>query len=452
MNKKSPFYLSLTVIAVVVLLLLVFVLTATWLPSVFLGLLLAILVAPIQLYFYRKWFITQRYRAFLTALTNLRLRFLFRKGVARLNEADFLGRAASHAAIFTTTALIVLCIVLFALILGSSTQYMADKGRDFRAWIEREDVTHVDTSISLARLNELDSSMHAVAFTLDEAGVEHTLTRLTESLEKYTHNDAESSIAKTVLTKLTNFLSIESNRTEIATFIIKQSRIYFPPLMGVLGATGRFLFDLFMLVVFFSLFLQLIARFGHSTNQTFTEGLLNSQWLPRLTKPQKQEISTLINGVIDRIKAWLVGFCLIALIEIPCYIILFSFIGIPYAVVLGAFSGCMLFLPVVGPIVVVSLTFILTIASPDVTVTQMLMLAGVYALMIGFVELLILYPRIVGGRLNLTLIELLVAVLLGGYLFGLMGMFFALPTAAILKYLVPKIYETIASDHGSNLS
>jgi predicted PurR-regulated permease PerM len=76
----------------------------------------------------------------------------------------------------------------------------------------------------------------------------------------------------------------------------------------------------------------------------------------------------------------------------------------------------------------------------DVTMTQLLLIIGIYLIQNGIVEQLFLYPAVIGGSLGLTTLETIIVVLLGGIFAGITGMIFAIPTAAVLKYLIPKIY------------
>ena len=60
------------------------------------------------------------------------------------------------------------------------------------------------------------------------------------------------------------------------------------------------------------------------------------------------------------------------------------------------------------------------------------------------IEQLFLYPAFVGEALGLNTLETIAVVLLGGLMAGLTGVIFAVPAASIIKYLIPKIYKTLA--------
>ena len=64
-----------------------------------------------------------------------------------------------------------------------------------------------------------------------------------------------------------------------------------------------------------------------------------------------------------------------------------------------------------------------------------------YLIINGILEQFLLYPKFIGNSLGLTTLETIIVVLLGGVLGGIAGMILAIPVAAILKFLVPKIYR-----------
>jgi predicted PurR-regulated permease PerM len=111
--------------------------------------------------------------------------------------------------------------------------------------------------------------------------------------------------------------------------------------------------------------------------------------------------------------------------------------------VLGLLAGCTVLLPLIGPISSAILTLVVCLAVGG-TNTSMLMLVAViatYVIITGIFDQLFIYPSVIGEALGLTTLETIIVVLLGGFFAGLTGMIFAVPTAAILKYLIPQIYN-----------
>ena len=99
-------------------------------------------------------------------------------------------------------------------------------------------------------------------------------------------------------------------------------------------------------------------------------------------------------------------------------------------------------LPFIGPVASFALTFSICLAFCETHLLVTLIGVGVtYLLINGVLEQLFLYPTLVGGAIGLTTLETIIVVLLGGLLGGITGMILAVPAAAVLKYLIPKIYR-----------
>ena len=128
------------------------------------------------------------------------------------------------------------------------------------------------------------------------------------------------------------------------------------------------------------------------------------------------------------------------IIEALIYIIVFRILGVPYFFVLGFLAGLTILLPFIGPIVsaLLTVTVYYAVGEPSVAVVLMIFLS--YFIMNGVIEQLFLYPALVGEALGLSVLETIIVVLVGGLVAGLPGVVFAVPTASVLKFLIPKLY------------
>ena len=70
-------------------------------------------------------------------------------------------------------------------------------------------------------------------------------------------------------------------------------------------------------------------------------------------------------------------------------------------------------------------------------------IALAFLLINGILEQLLLYPKLVGEAIGLTLVETIIVVLLGAVIAGVSGMILAVPAAALLKLLVPLFYAAM---------
>jgi predicted PurR-regulated permease PerM len=105
----------------------------------------------------------------------------------------------------------------------------------------------------------------------------------------------------------------------------------------------------------------------------------------------------------------------------------FAAIGIPYPVLLGVLAGVLEFVPLVGPL-------LLAIVAAFVAALQAPILALWAVLFLGILRLIedyVIYPRLLRHGVHLHPLAVIVAIIAGAELDGVVGMFLAVPAAAI---------------------
>lgn len=115
----------------------------------------------------------------------------------------------------------------------------------------------------------------------------------------------------------------------------------------------------------------------------------------------------------------------------------YSLVGLPYAGLVGVLAGVFSFIPYIGPFMAcgIGMLFIFT-ESP----IQALISFVVY-MVVQTVEDNVVYPMVVGSSVGLPTVLTLAAALIGGNLFGLVGMIFFTPLFAVMYRLVKEWVE-----------
>lgn len=129
---------------------------------------------------------------------------------------------------------------------------------------------------------------------------------------------------------------------------------------------------------------------------------------------------------------FLSGQCIEAVILGALLAIALSLFGIPYAGVIAVTTSLMSFVPYVGAFLSCLLGVLLVLM---VDPFKALMCFVVFEC-VQFIEGHFIYPKVVGNSVGLPSMWTLIAVLLGGKLFGLLGMLFFIPLVAVLYTLV----------------
>lgn len=243
---------------------------------------------------------------------------------------------------------------------------------------------------------------------------------------------------------------VSENFSYLASVALSKSGSIIAGTYTVLSALGTMLFDLVIFIFFFIFFLEKMAFYTLSNKQGGSDAfghmvvnsIFNSGWLPATSRSSKKEASVIIGRISFIFNKWVRGYLSVIMIEFVLYTVLFLIFRVPYAPILGVIAGSTILLPVIGPLASFLLTAGLCVAFVDSHLAVTLIGVGIsYLVLHGIVEQLILYPYFVGESIGLTTLETIIVVLLGAMLAGITGMIFAVPAAAVLKYLIPEIYR-----------
>ncbi len=423
-------------ILVALAIILIFILAATFLKSLFFGIILACFLLPLEKFFenkFFKWPIVRDIVAFFDHLAEpfRRLRHrLTRKPPPTPEELAcsrhqrlIIRSCICSALTFLAGFFLVLFVIGYLLIPAMVTA--GQKIKDNPAI--RKSFSRLDSMMSVPDSDD-PSKAQTGKETESQAAFRELVRNLRKTIPEY----------------------IQKHHKELANLVFKGSRGVIAGIIAVFSSLGSFLFNLLLTTFFFFYFLQQLASFksgsreDESIGNWCVRGLLKTRWMPEVAENARREAVEIIDWIVGMFVKWIRGYLWIMLIEIPLYMISFSLWNVPYAPVLAVLSGMTILLPFLGLVcnIFLTTTVCLVFCTDHVAGT----LIGVYITYLcvnGILEQLFLYPRLIGGSIELTTVETIIAVLLGGLTAGVAGMIFAVPAAAILKYLIPKIYQAV---------
>lgn len=105
----------------------------------------------------------------------------------------------------------------------------------------------------------------------------------------------------------------------------------------------------------------------------------------------------------------------------------FYIIGVPYALLLGIVAAALEFIPLVGPLTLAVIA--VTIAS--FTSAQQAVTTAIFLFVLRMIHDYVTYPRIVREGIHLPPLGIILAVLAGGEIGGVTGIFLAIPVVAV---------------------
>ena len=165
--------------------------------------------------------------------------------------------------------------------------------------------------------------------------------------------------------------------------------------------------------------------------KSFIESYIPKRFRPKYTE-KLAEVDAVLSGFV---RGQLSVCAILALL----YSAGLYMIGIDLAIAIGTLAGIAFIIPYVGTIIGISLSVVMALLKFNDILHPLLCLGW-----FGFIQLLegaIITPRVVGNKVGLHPLVAIVALLIGGQLFGIIGMLLAVPVTAVLQVFLRSFGE-----------
>jgi predicted PurR-regulated permease PerM len=131
-------------------------------------------------------------------------------------------------------------------------------------------------------------------------------------------------------------------------------------------------------------------------------------------------------------KSFIAGNFAIGLFMSVCSVVIFGFLGVPYFYFLGFISGFLSLMPYLG----IAMAMLPPIAAGIGTMSDArLLMVGATVLGLHLLAMNVLYPKILGSRLQLNPLVVTISLLIWGFIWGAMGLILAVPIMAAVKII-----------------
>ena len=219
-----------------------------------------------------------------------------------------------------------------------------------------------------------------------------------------------------------SLISLDFDLSEIFNQLIKNWKPLFNSGFSILTNTVSSLSSFFIGFVF-SIYLLF-------SKETLSRQLKNtSQAL--LGKDKTKKICQIIKLSSDTFTSFITGQCLEACILGSMFVISMSLLQMPYALLLGIIIAITALIPVFGAFIGCFIGIIMIgIVNPIQAVAFIILF-----LILQQIEGNFIYPHVVGNSVGLPSIWVFVAVIIGGNLMGILGMFLFIPLTSIIYTL-----------------
>jgi predicted PurR-regulated permease PerM len=153
---------------------------------------------------------------------------------------------------------------------------------------------------------------------------------------------------------------------------------------------------------------------------------------------KRERIRGVLSEMYHAVQKWFVGQLISMVLIGVLTAIALSIIGIPYALFIGALSGLLAFVPLVGAVVSVIPPVLLALATNPILIVWVIL---VY-IAIHQVEAHLIQPLVMSRAVALHPVVVVCAILIMGTLFGFVGLLLAVPLVAALSVLAHELWIT----------
>ncbi|MCU1334238.1 MAG: hypothetical protein JWM08_3230 [Candidatus Angelobacter sp.] len=153
----------------------------------------------------------------------------------------------------------------------------------------------------------------------------------------------------------------------------------------------------------------------------------------QLFRPEYRSTAYVTLGHISAMmKSFIAGNFAIGLFMGICSVVIFGFLGVPYFYFIGFISGFLSLMPYLG----IALAMLPPIAAGiGVMSDTRLLLVAAIVLGLHMLAMNVLYPKILGSRLQLNPLVVTISLLIWGFIWGAMGLILAVPIMAAVKII-----------------
>jgi predicted PurR-regulated permease PerM len=157
------------------------------------------------------------------------------------------------------------------------------------------------------------------------------------------------------------------------------------------------------------------------------------KFLSRLSERNNSNFLSIAGEVNAMVHSYIVGLLIVITIIAVLNIVGLLALGIKYAVFLGILSAALTVIPYIGIIIGAALPVLVALITKD----SLLYPLGVMAIFafVQFLEGNFITPNIIGSKVNVNPLAAIVALIIGGKIWGIIGMIMAIPMCGILKIM-----------------
>ncbi len=161
------------------------------------------------------------------------------------------------------------------------------------------------------------------------------------------------------------------------------------------------------------------------------------EFIAQLFKNNEQGlVAEVLTETKTLIQSYLIGLLLEAAVVAALNSVGLLVLGVQYAVLIGVIGALLNMIPYIGGLVAIALPMLMALATKSpITALWVFILY----IIVQFIDNNVIVPKIVASKVKINALVSIIVVLIGGALWGIAGMFLAIPLTAIIKVIFDRI-------------
>jgi predicted PurR-regulated permease PerM len=154
---------------------------------------------------------------------------------------------------------------------------------------------------------------------------------------------------------------------------------------------------------------------------------------------RREHVENVINGLAEMVREYVLGNVLVGLASAGIICPVFAIIGLPYALLMGLLAAFLSLVPYLGVVLGLVPPLLVALVDPEYKSAFPFIVIAVTVVIVHFVALNILTPKLVGRRVKLNPVTVTVAMMFWGWMWGGIGLVLAVPITAAVKAICDNI-------------
>lgn len=269
--------------------------------------------------------------------------------------------------------------------------------------------------------------------------ISYIVPQLADSLRSLT-NDIPSYISglqNQIIIKLRDFHMLDNTVFDVQA-MIKKSLTYIENFINMF-ISNLFNFTIGITNFFMNLFLGIVISMYILLSKEKLSHQFKKLIYALFNEERYEKIIYILKLTNNKFSRFILGQSIDGLILGTVFFIVFSLVKIPFALLISILIPILNFIPIFGTYVgIVISSFIILMVQPNLVLLFLVLVFTIQQLDGKFV-----YPMVVGNSLGLSPLWILLAIVVGGNLFGIVGMILGMPLVSVIYELSSKAINDI---------